>query len=242
MHITRSLFSAQFLAPFIAHPTTRRATPSFALAVLLSACSVLASAQQPEPSTRPPAATVSDARSAALVPRAGDIIRVRVWREPDLSGDFQVSESRMLVLPKVGELNVTGMSMDSLRSTIGNTLRPDLRDMAVAVTLLRRVKVLGAVTKPGLYEVDPTMTVGDALALAGGASPEGAPNTVQLRRSNKGTAVTLAGDARISDTAVNSGDVLYVPERSWFGRNAVAVTSATISAVAIVAATLISHR
>ncbi|HMI57035.1 MAG TPA: polysaccharide biosynthesis/export family protein, partial [Gemmatimonadaceae bacterium] len=42
----------------------------------------------------------------------GDAISLKIWREPDLSGEFSVDESSVVVLPKVGPLNVRGITSD----------------------------------------------------------------------------------------------------------------------------------
>src|SRR5215216_201072 len=50
--------------------------------------------------------------------RPGDVVRLRIWREPDLSGDFSVDESGQVVLPRLGSLSVMGISRDSLRRAL----------------------------------------------------------------------------------------------------------------------------
>ncbi len=93
-----------------------------------------------------------------------------------------------------------------------------LNHTSVDVAVLRRVQVVGAVQKPGLYHVDPTMTIADAIALAGGVSPDGRTDRVEIIREGQRL---RAGTGRmlISQSAVQSGDQLFVPERSWVSRN-----------------------
>jgi len=211
-------------------------------AFLLVAC-VLAIGAARSAKAQRPATSLEHANNpevAALI-QPGDLVRIRVSREPDLSGDFRVNEEGHVVIPMLGDLDVSHVSLDSLRHYAENTLRVDLRDPFIDITLLRRVKVLGAVMKPGLYEVDPTMTIGDVLALAGGATPEGVSGIVDLQQAN-GSKFKLTKRTRLAETPIHSGDILYIPERSWLSRNAAVVTSAGISAAAIVAATLISRR
>jgi protein involved in polysaccharide export with SLBB domain len=87
------------------------------------------------------------------------------------------------------------------------------------VIQLRTVQVLGAVQKPGLYPVPPSVTIGDVLALAGGASPDGQPDRAVLRRDGKDLTVAINSTTRLSDTPVRTGDQIYVPQRSWAARN-----------------------
>jgi protein involved in polysaccharide export with SLBB domain len=97
--------------------------------------------------------------------------------------------------------------------------------------------VLGAVKNPGLYPVDPTMTVADVLALAGGVAPEGNPEKGSLIRGGERLDVRLSQRTKIADTPVQSGDQLYVPQRSWISRNP-GVVAGTLTAVAGIVVTL----
>jgi protein involved in polysaccharide export with SLBB domain len=105
---------------------------------------------------------------------------------------------------------------------------------SIEIMLLRRIQVVGAVRNPGLYTVDPTMTVGDALALAGGATTPGQPVRVQVIREGKPVDVALSWESPIVTSPLRPGDQLYVPGRGWLSRNAkviVAAVSATASLV-----------
>jgi polysaccharide export outer membrane protein len=171
----------------------------------------------------------------------GDVIRLRIWREPDLSGEFPVDESGTAVFPKLGATKVASITADSLRSMLVATYAQYLKDPAIEVTFLRRVTILGAVNHPGIYPVDPTMTVHDAFALAGGTLPNGNPKHFQLRRGTQQIDVDFSQDTPIGRTAIRSGDELYVPERSWFSRNGIYVLGAAITATAIVVSTLVKY-
>ena len=94
-----------------------------------------------------------------------------------------------------------------------------LRDPVVEVTLLRRISVTGSVVKPGLYPVDPSMTVMDALALAGGASSEGRRDRVELRRAGVRSLALLERTSIVADLRLRSGDQLFVPQKPWLSRN-----------------------
>jgi polysaccharide export outer membrane protein len=168
------------------------------------------------------------------------MVRLKIWREPDLSGDYAVDESGQVVFPKIGPLTVTRISADSLKSLLITTYATYLRNPSVEVTLLRRVNVLGAVRNPGLYQVDPTMTLVDVLAMAGGRTPDGQKDRVDLLRQGEPEPLHLRVESRVGD-AVHSGDQLIVPERSWTSRNSTALVAAVITSVAIVAAAALYH-
>jgi polysaccharide export outer membrane protein len=150
----------------------------------------------------------------------GDLIRLKIWREPDMSGDIAVDEDGVATLPRIGPLRVADLAADSLKRMLIRSYAEFLRDPAVDITVLRRVTILGAVRTPNVYHVEPTMTVADALALAGGASPDGEQDQVELRRQGGRFIVKLSRGTRLTDTPLRSGDELYVPQRSWMSRNA----------------------
>ncbi len=136
-----------------------------------------------------------------------------------MTGDVPVNESGMATLPRLGAVPVSHLSPDSLERFLVTTYSQYLRDPAIEVTVLRRITILGAVRTPNVYQVDPTTTVADALALAGGASPEGKQDVIELRREGQSTAIKLTRGLKLADTPIRSGDELYVPERSWLSRN-----------------------
>jgi polysaccharide export outer membrane protein len=168
--------------------------------------------------------------------RPGDIIRLKIWRETDLSGDFSVAEDGQAVLPKIGTVHVGGMSGDSLTRFLRASYERYLRNPTIEVVVLRRITVSGAVNKPGLYPVDGTMTVADALALAGGATPDGHSDRVDLIREGQRLKIKLTPNSRLSDTPLTSGDQLSVPMRSWLSRNVSLVVSGTAAVAGLLVA------
>ena len=180
----------------------------------------------------PPAVTAP----APVILRSGDLVRLRIWREPDLSGDFVIDEMGTVVFPKVGPIRVLGINSDMLRDTLVKSYQVYLRNPSIDVTFLRRINVLGAVMRPGLYPVDPTMTLADVVALAGGATPLGRPDEIQLMRGNQVVTAQLGSGNRVADIQMQSGDQLFVPERSWLQRNAGVVAAAITASVSLLIA------
>ena len=202
----------------IASSMVDRRVVSAALFALLSATA--ASAQQP-------VATRSD------VIGPGDVLKLRIWREPDMSGEFQVSSNGTVVLPRLGPINVAAMPADSLQAILTDRYKAFLNNPSIEISLLRRVTITGAVKTPGVYPLDPTMTISDALALAGGASSEGKRDRVEIRRGGKSIAADLRNDTVLSNSPVQSGDQLYVPPKPWLARNTWLI-SAGVSLTAVV--------
>jgi protein involved in polysaccharide export with SLBB domain len=186
--------------------------------------------QQKHPTTPLAGDTVS------LVLRSGDVVRLRIWREPDLSGDFVIDETGVAVFPKIGAVQIVGVNSSAVRSSLIKSYLTYLRNPSVEVIFLRRINVLGAVMRPGLYPVDPTMTLADVLALAGGATPLGKPDQVQLLRGDKTLNATLGTTTRVADLEMQSGDQLFVPERSWITRNSGVVAAALTASVSLLIA------
>lgn len=171
--------------------------------------------------------------SPASVLQPGDKVQLRIWREPDMSGDFVVDENGRAVFPKVGSLHIADLRTDSLKTLLVSKYAASLRSPAVEVTLLRRVNVLGAVRSPGVYYVDLTTTIANLLAMAGGVNPEGSRSRVDLLRNGARVHLRVDRGARLDDAHIQSGDQLSVPERSWLTRNT-ALISAGVTAVALI--------
>jgi polysaccharide export outer membrane protein len=142
--------------------------------------------------------------------------------------------------PKIGQVRVDRLTTDSLRALLIAQYAHSLRDPAIEVTVLRRVNVIGSVRNPGFYYADPTVTVKGALALAGGVTPDGNKNKVELLRGNKRTRIGLSNEETLADTQIQSGDQVSAPERSWFSRNTALVVSG-VTGLALLFVTIIRH-
>jgi protein involved in polysaccharide export with SLBB domain len=179
-----------------------------------------------------PVGAAQDGATSSL--RPGDVLRLRVWREPDLSGEFQVDENGFVNLPKLGPTQAVGEPIDRLKARIVSAYEAYLKQPSIEVTPLRRIRVAGSVRNPGLYTVDPTMTVADAIALAGGAGPRGKTDQVRLMRNGKTVEAALTQDTQLAQSPLRSGDQLYVPERRWIGQNPGIVLGAVSAAASLI--------
>jgi polysaccharide biosynthesis/export protein VpsN len=160
-----------------------------------------------------PAAVSASAVDAQPL-RPGDVIRLRIWREPDFSGDFPVEANGVAVLPHVGNVDVTGQTAESLRIRLIAAFSEVLQNPSISITVQRRIQVLGAVQKPGLYPVDATMTVSDAIALAGGPTPNGKGDKAVLIRDGQRLTTRLTAGTTLASSQIRSGDQIFVPQRS----------------------------
>lgn len=170
--------------------------------------------------------------------RPGDVVRLRIWQEPDLSGDFTVHETGTVVVPKLGPVEAGGMTDAALRQALVEGFGRYLNHTSIDVTVLRRIQVLGAVRNPGLYPVDATMSIADVLAVAGGTAADARPDRVQLVRGGERLDVHLTSAQRIADTPIRSGDQLFVPQRGWADRNTGTVVSVLTAGAGMLVALL----
>jgi protein involved in polysaccharide export with SLBB domain len=175
--------------------------------------------------------------------RPGDIVRLRIWREPDLSGDFPVDEHGRANFPLVGAYPVTTETRESLQQKLVAAYRTSVANLSMDVIFLRRVAVTGAVRTGGLFPVDPTMSVGDAIALAGGSTVDLTRTKIQLIRSGKPIIADVDAALLISQLPIERGDQLYIPPRdSFIERNPWVIGTLVQSVVAVVTAVVTLSR
>ena len=191
-----------------AGPPLRLRALAALLAPLLAACG-----GGPPP---PPLSPQSDS-THALALRPGDQVKVQVFGHDDLSGEFPIDENLNLVLPVVGEFSVANMTVADLRARIRREFGQLYTQSLVTVTPKFRVAVLGEVVKPGLYSVDPTMTIYDILAEAGGLTRDARESQIRVLRGGQQYNVTLATEAvaraTLRELGVRSGDQIIVPQK-----------------------------
>lgn len=197
---------------------------ALALALLLSPFAAPAAAQQ----------------GATL--RPGDAIRVEIWREKDLSGEFPVATDGTVTLPLLGRQRLVDIPLEQIRDTLIAQYRVTLRNPSIDVTPIRRVSVLGEVQKPGLYGADPTLSLAGVVALAGGATPTGNLNRIRIVRDGQVLREKVGAGETLTGADIRSGDQIVVEQRSWFARNTVFLLSAGLSLATSIATTVILTR
>jgi polysaccharide export outer membrane protein len=192
----------------------------------------------------PFAATPTSAQSPGVVQAAadrgfassslhpGDVLRVRIYREPDLSGEFTIDEDGVVTLPKLGRVRAVDEPVAALKARLISSFAAYVTQ-SVEVTPVLRVRVLGAVRTPGLYKIEPAMTLNDAIALAGGTTSSARTDRVNLIRNGRAVETVLSPNGALAESPLQSGDQLFVPERSWVSRNTGMLYGA-VSAVATI--------
>lgn len=193
--------------------------------VLLATATLSAEAQQPATPSR----VVASEQQSVLPLQIGDVLRVAVWREPTLSGDFSVDQDGLITLPMLGTRKAVQVPWPALRDSIMAGYNRELRNATVTLTALRRVYVLGSVLRPGMYMLDPTFGLSGAVALAGGASPDGNLDRIRVVRDGKVLVERIPVKATPDIYDVRSGDQLFIERRSWLDRNSTLLLTSIIS-------------
>jgi polysaccharide export outer membrane protein len=117
---------------------------------------------------------------------AQDILKISVYEEPDLTKTVRVTTDGMISFPLLGNIAVAGLSVTDLEQKLTELLAKDyLVDPQVSVFIeeyhSKRVFVLGAVNKPGSYELTRDATILEMISRAGGITPDGGSSLVLLR-------------------------------------------------------------
>jgi protein involved in polysaccharide export with SLBB domain len=144
----------------------------------------------------------------------GDRVRVAVYGEAQLSGEFTVSDGGEIALSLIGPVQAAGLDIRTLEQAIRARLAGGgyLRDPRVSAEVegYRPFYILGEVQKPGEYAYSSGLTVLNAVATAGGFSYRANTHTVVIRHAGQDGA--LAGRLTPS-TPVAPGDTVIVRER-----------------------------
>jgi polysaccharide export outer membrane protein len=153
--------------------------------------------------------------SDAYVLEAGDKIKLTVYDEDELSGQYTVSPTGMISIPLAGDVSVGGASLAAAQETVKHALEPEfLKDARVTIELLtlRPFFILGEVEKPGQYTYATGLTVLDAVATAGGFTYRANTHKVMIKHAAEDQETAYRLTASIPITA---GDTIRILERHF---------------------------
>ena len=155
-----------------------------------------------------------------LTLRPGDAIRIRVWPQAELSGEFEVEDTGVVHLPFLGSVQVEGTSVARLRNDLRAGYEEIMKEPVVTITPLFNVGVLGGVRRPGIYRVDPTQGILDVILEAGGFVERAKEDKVRLVRDGQALQLdverALEGAADLNQLQLRSGDKIVIPIGSSF--------------------------
>jgi hypothetical protein len=149
---------------------------------------------------------IVDAAGPALRLQPGEKIRLSVYGEATLSGDYQIDPSGLLSLPLAGPVKAAGLTQAELKQEITQKLRTEyLKNPRVTVSVVefRPFYILGEVEKPGSYPYTSGLNALSAIAIAGGTTYRANKSTVLIQHPGesglreyplKGSVLILPGD------------------------------------------------
>ena len=158
---------------------------------------------------------------------AGDVVRVVVYQNPDLTLETRVSETGSISYPLLGSVRIGGLGVSAAEKLIADGLKNGNFVKSPQVTLIllqvkgNQASVLGQVNRPGRYPIETTdMRMTDLLANAGGVATTGGDMLVLSgMRNGKPFRMEIdlpsvfgpSGDqGRANDVLIQNGDVLWV--------------------------------
>lgn len=145
---------------------------------------------------------------------AGDKIRVIVFGEDDLGGEFIVDDTGLVQLPLLGQAQATGLTVHQFEEGIASRLLQlgylTNPHVSVEVENYRPFYILGEVNKPGEYPFVTGMNLLNAIALAGGYTYRADESVIYIRRNGSSQEEKYPAN---ESTKINPGDILRVGER-----------------------------
>lgn len=159
-----------------------------------------------------------------MVLGAGDVVEVRVFREPDLAGVYRIGGDGNIEFPLIGKVPALGRPPDEVAADMRTRLASGyLVDPQVSVFLREqnsaKIHVLGQVNKAGTFPFESGMTVIQAITNAGGFTKLAATNGVTVTRfaptgekQRFQVPVGDIGSGQASNFQLKPGDIVFVPE------------------------------
>lgn len=155
----------------------------------------------------------------------GDIILIEVWRNPDMTKRVAVRPDGRISLPLAGDLEVAGMDLVTLRNMLTEKFSEYIREPQVTISIEgfggRKFVILGEVGSPGVYRYQESITLIEAIGLAGGFKREARTGKVMIIRGDirkdpqvkviSANAANILRKGMISENlAIMPNDILYV--------------------------------
>lgn len=187
-----------------------------------------ASLKSPEPAASDTAKTADTPKPAEIVPAGyivgdSDVIRVNVWKEPEVSQTVVVRTDGNISLPLINEVKVSGMTPLQIQDLVAEKLKGFLNNPQVTVTVIeirsKRAFITGEVSRPGTYSLNAQTTVLQLIAQAGGFTPFAKKDSIVVLRTEDGRQSRLKfkykeviqGKKTEQNIALHPGDTVVVP-------------------------------
>ena len=150
----------------------------------------------------------------------GDELLIRAWGQIDFDVHARVDRNGSIFIPKVGNLNVSGLKYEQLQGFLTSQISRIYRNFDLNVTMgdLRSIDifVVGQALQPGRFTVSSLSTLANAIFASGGPAPNGSMRRIQLKRGVKVVTefdlydLLIKGD-KSHDVTLLPEDVIYYP-------------------------------
>lgn len=162
------------------------------------------------------------AEDASYILGAGDVLKITVYNNSDLSLETKVSEAGTISYPLIGDVQVVGLTVSAaekklakLLDTGGFVKKPQI-NILITLYQSKMISVLGSVLKPGRYPLDRTTNLADMLALVGGATADGSDLVTIIGKKGKKEYdlhnIVDKGESA-QNIALEGGEIIYVHAR-----------------------------
>lgn len=160
----------------------------------------------------PPLTASHSSASTGYMLDSGDKLRINVFNEDKLTGEYSISPAGTVAFPLIGSIAARGLTADQLAAALAGQLKTFVHDPRVAAEVLsyRPYYILGEVNRPGEYPFVNGMRIEQAIAAAGGYTYRANQKNAFVQRGEESErTVTL----RDSPTRVLPGDTIRIGER-----------------------------
>jgi polysaccharide biosynthesis/export protein len=203
--------------------------------ILLSVLAALTTPAAPAAAQNAPTRATADPADPDVL-QPGDVVRITVWRKPELSGEFQVSADGTVGEPFFMSVAVAGIPFVEAAARVRAHVERYETDPQVLVEPLFRVGVGGEVQRPDVYTFGRSVTVGQVVLLAGGPTPRGDSGRIWLYRADDRLRVDMYNpDDLVARSRIRSGDYVVVESERYFVRDYVLPTLLAVGATASIA-------
>jgi len=168
---------------------------------------------------------VASADEANYLLGPGDMLKITVYNNPDLTLETRITETGNISFPLLGEIALGGMTASAAEKKLSNQLETGgfVKQAQINILVMqfqsKMVSILGSVYKPGRYPLDRTMNLTEVLALAGGVPADGSDMITVIDKSGK-IEYDLRNIVKNADGSKNinlvGGEIIYVPRAPMF--------------------------
>jgi polysaccharide biosynthesis/export protein len=169
----------------------------------------------------PPATSTRATVDAGYKIGAQDVLRIDVWKEPDISRSVPVRPDGKISLPLLNDVQAAGLTAMELANAISEGLKKYITSPQVTVSVSeinsQRIYVTGEVTRPGAYPLLPNMTALQAVTSAGGFTQFANTKKIYVLRQENGKQVKYpfnykdVVNGKGEDIPLRLGDTIVVP-------------------------------